>query len=260
MPGQSSITLEPSTQPRTSPRVTTSIATAAKCDSKTITGGMRVAARIAGTGAVVATAMLMACTWISEDPVTATSIVTSESSSVAIRPAMSATEEFAGGAALASVLFAEHAALPMVDELATLARIDARLQTADVAQVANALQSGDLDVARDAADRLIQQRVGASISHQMMGAVLMAAGEPKTARGSFERAIAIDPAFVPAIASLAQLDMQEGKTDVALARFEYALTKGSTSPALLKGYEALMRDAGLDHKTAFSRPMVLVER
>ncbi len=79
-----------------------------------------------------------------------------------------------------------------------------------------------------------------------MGTVLRALGDHKAARGSFERSIAIDALFVQAIASLAQLDMQEGKTDVALARFEAAIAKGSVSPTLHKGYEALLRDAGLE--------------
>jgi tetratricopeptide (TPR) repeat protein len=243
--------------------VITAKCTAAKREGDELARAMRVPSLIACAGVVVATATLMACTWIGGVSVSAPNLLSvGEPSSAAMRPTVPVTEEIAGGAALARVLFAEHATLPVVDELAELTRIEVQSQTSDVASIVVALQRGHLDEARTTADRLIQQRAGEPVSHQMMGVVLLAAGDHNAARSSFERAIAIDAAFVQPIASLAQLDMREGKTDVALARFEAAMSRRSVSPAFLKGYEALLRDAGLDRsgKAAFSRPITRAAR
>lgn len=144
-------------------------------------------------------------------------------------------EEIAGEAELAHTLFALPAGVPMVDELAQFTRIETHLQTQDVARIEAALQHGHLNKARIAADVLLQQRMRDPVAHQMMGVVLLAVADQPGARQSFEQAVSIDGQFVPALASLAQMDMQEGKTDRALARFEAAMAAGSATPRALPG-------------------------
>lgn len=198
---------------------------------------------------IATTAMLMACSRIGADPmqwVTAMSAPPATPSADVSRSTDVSAEEVAGQAAFARLLFAEPDARPAVDALSQIAQIDTNLKTPELARIEAALQRGELNEAHSAAGLLVQRRAGEAIAHQMMGAVLRALGDHTAARVSFERSIAIDALFVQAIASLAQLDMQEGKTDVALARFEAAIAKGSVSPTLRKGYEALLRDAGLE--------------
>ncbi len=83
-------------------------------------------------------------------------------------------------------------------------------------------------------------------AHQGLGAALLANGEVSAARRSFEGALKCNATYVAALASLARLDLQDGRTDLALDRFEKALLTGHASTSLIAAYEAVLGFAGLD--------------
>lgn len=86
-------------------------------------------------------------------------------------------------------------------------------------------------------------------AHQGLGAALLADGDVSAARRSFEGALKCDATYVAALAGLARLDLQDGRTDLALDRFEKALLTGHASTSLIAAYDAVLGFAGLDRGT-----------
>ncbi|MFN0305473.1 MAG: hypothetical protein ACKVQU_34565 [Burkholderiales bacterium] len=147
---------------------------------------------------------------------------------------------------LSRVLLVAAAVQPVAGELADLARIEPRDLAPDALMVADYLREGAAHKAVAAARSLLERRPDDPALHQLMGAALLDLGDARLARASFEGTLRRDPSNVGAIASLAQLDLQDGKTDLALKRFEDAMAKGCASAALCEGHAALMRLSGLD--------------
>ncbi|MDT1823467.1 tetratricopeptide repeat protein, partial [Acinetobacter baumannii] len=65
--------------------------------------------------------------------------------------------------------------------------------------------------------------------HQLKGAVYVVQGNTAAARSAFEKALALQPGFMPAVTNLARLDIQENKPDAARARFMAVLDKDKNS-------------------------------
>ena len=147
---------------------------------------------------------------------------------------------------LSRVLLVTAATQPVAAELADLARIEPRDLAPEALMVVDYLREESAHKAIAAAQKLLEWRPDDPALHQLMGLALLALGDARLARESFERALRRDPTYVSAISSLVQLDLQDGKTDVALKRFEDAMAKGRVSAALFEGYAALMRLSGLN--------------
>jgi putative PEP-CTERM system TPR-repeat lipoprotein len=94
-----------------------------------------------------------------------------------------------------------------------------------IALVQAELSMKHYDKALAAAQALVKQQGGNAQAHAMLGAVYEAKGDSANARASFEKAIAIDPTFLPATAHLAQLDLNDKKPADAEARFTTVLKK-----------------------------------
>ncbi len=62
----------------------------------------------------------------------------------------------------------------------------------------------------------------------MLGSAQLGQGDTAAARTAFEQALALDPAFFPAAASLARLDLAEKKPDAARKRFERILERDAS--------------------------------
>ncbi len=149
---------------------------------------------------------------------------------------------------LARVLLVATAAesRPVAGEPAAIARIEWRDLAPEALVVLGYLREGSARQAVAAAGNHLERRPEDPALHQLMGRALLASGDARSARARFERALRHDPTYVSAITSLVQLDLQDGKTDVALKRFEDAVAKGCASTALFEDYAALMRLSGLD--------------
>ena len=110
---------------------------------------------------------------------------------------------------------------------------------ADLALIAGHLRRRDHDKALKAIDALEKKQPNHPLPHNLRGGALLGKGDRAGARRSFERALEIDPAFFPAAANLAQLDVADKKPDVARGRFEAILAKDPKNLQALLALAAL---------------------
>lgn len=104
-------------------------------------------------------------------------------------------------------------------ELAVVSASDRGI-TADLALVAAHIRRNDLRSALQAIDALERKQPDQPLAPNLRGRLQAVAGDAAAARASFERALALDPSYFPAIVSLASLDLSEKKPDAARKRFE----------------------------------------
>jgi putative PEP-CTERM system TPR-repeat lipoprotein len=123
-------------------------------------------------------------------------------------------------------------------QLETLASSDPGTY-ADLALISARLRSNDLEGALKAIDRLQAKQADKAVPHQLRGRVLAQRKDLAGARASFDKALAIDPVYFPAVAGLAGLDIAEKRPEDALKRFEALLAREP------KNYRALLAVAEL---------------
>lgn len=114
-----------------------------------------------------------------------------------------------------------HAEAALAD-LQSLAADDSGI-SADLALIFARLQSRDLTGALKAIDAIERKQPASPIAANLRGRVLLQRRDVAAARQSFEQALAKDPKFYPAVASLAGLDVLDDKPEEARARFEALL-------------------------------------
>lgn len=97
--------------------------------------------------------------------------------------------------------------------------------SADMALIASHLRQKQFDKAVEAIGNLERKQPDNPIVHNLHGSALLGKGDSDGARKSFEKALSINPAYLPAATALAQLDMMAKKPDDARKRFESVLAK-----------------------------------
>lgn len=112
-----------------------------------------------------------------------------------------------------------------IAELARAALLDPGQHKADSLLVMTLLNLKEYDKALAAIAALEKKIQNSAIIHTMRGNALLGKNDIPNARKVFEQALAIDPGFYPAAASLAQLDLLDKKPDAARKRFERILDK-----------------------------------
>lgn len=95
--------------------------------------------------------------------------------------------------------------------------------TADLALIAAHLKNNQLDKAIQAIDVLEKKQPDNPATYNLRAQALLAKKDVPGARRSYEKAIAINPTFFPAVASLARLDLADKKPGDAQKRFETVL-------------------------------------
>ncbi|MEF7616829.1 XrtA/PEP-CTERM system TPR-repeat protein PrsT [Aquincola sp. MAHUQ-54] len=115
---------------------------------------------------------------------------------------------------------------------------------ADMALIAAHLRAGQVARALDAIGRLEAKQPDRPDGAYLRGTVLLRQRDAAGARASFERALAIDAAYMPAVSRLAALDMAEGRADQALSRFDTVLAADPGSVQALLGLSALRERTG----------------
>lgn len=110
-----------------------------------------------------------------------------------------------------------------IADLQASAAMDADNARADTLLILTHLKRKEFDQALAAIDRLEKKLPGRPQAANYRGAALLGKNDAAGARKQFERALARDPTFFPAVANLAQLDAREGKPQAARARYEALL-------------------------------------
>jgi putative PEP-CTERM system TPR-repeat lipoprotein len=96
---------------------------------------------------------------------------------------------------------------------------------ADMALISAHLRRNEFDKALKAIDALEKKQPDKPGAAILQGRTYLAKKDTANARKSFERALAMEPTFFPAVASLAGLDMADKKPEEAKKRFEALLAK-----------------------------------
>jgi len=123
--------------------------------------------------------------------------------------------------------------------------------TADMALIAAYLRSNQVDKALAAIDALEKKQPNDPATHNLRARTLLAKKDIPGARKSFEKALSINPAFFPAAASLAALDIIEKKPDEAGKRFEKVLAADpKNTQALLAQAELRAANGGTTEEVA----------
>ncbi len=87
------------------------------------------------------------------------------------------------------------------------------------------LKQGDYEAALKRAQAIAQKEPKEPLAHNYAGIAYVNLGNPKAARASFERALALNADFTPTLRNLARLDMQEGNTTAAATSLKKILEK-----------------------------------
>ncbi len=117
------------------------------------------------------------------------------------------------------------------------------LQT-DVALIATYMSKGDFDKALKAIDALDKKQPNSPLAYNLRGGAYVGKQDIANARKAFEKALAIDPAYYPAAANLAQLDLREKNPQAARQRFDGVLAANKNSVPAMVAIAALERNAG----------------
>ena len=95
--------------------------------------------------------------------------------------------------------------------------------SADMALIASAVKKRDFSRAMKSIDGLEKKQPDNPLVHALRGTVLVAKGDVAAGRASLEKALSLKPAYFPAAASLASLDLKDKKPDYARKRFDSVL-------------------------------------
>lgn len=109
-----------------------------------------------------------------------------------------------------------------ISQLESLAATD-RSSAADKALISANLRMGQFVAALSASENLARKAPGKPEPEALAGRSLLGLGKIDEARKRFELAVAKDPLYFPAVASLAAIDMTDQKPGLAAQRFETVL-------------------------------------
>ena len=147
---------------------------------------------------------------------------------------------------LGQVRFAEGDSAGAISDLEAASAMDPNVSSADLALIANLLQQKELDQALAAVGRLEQKQPNSALVVNLKGLVYLSKNDPVAARANFERALQIQPDFMPAVNNLAQLDWIEHKPDAARQRYQVLLDKQPNNAQALLGLANLVQTLGGD--------------
>ena len=126
--------------------------------------------------------------------------------------------------ALASAQIAKGNSREGLADLEAIAQEDDAF-SADYALISARLQLNDVDGALTAISRLITKQPASAVPHHLRGQILARKKDIQGARESFDKAVAVDANFYPAVAALVAFDIADKKHDAAILRLEQQLKR-----------------------------------
>ena len=133
-----------------------------------------------------------------------------------------------------------------ISELEAAAAGDATAYQADLALIATYLRRREPDKALEAIAALEKKQPKNPMTHNLRGVALLLKKDARAGRASFEQALALQPAYMPAVGNLMQLDVREKKYDAAKKRYQEILAKQPNHEQALLGLAVLLRVSGAD--------------
>jgi putative PEP-CTERM system TPR-repeat lipoprotein len=112
-------------------------------------------------------------------------------------------------------------------ELEVASEIDAGQYQADLAIIAAHLRRNEIDKAMAAGRELEKKQPKNPLTFQVYGEVYLAKRDAAAARRSFEKALELQPDYLPAVRSLGLLDIADKRPDGARKRYEAMIAKDS---------------------------------
>ena len=130
-----------------------------------------------------------------------------------------------------------------IAQLEQAAQLDQASERNAILLVMAHLRRRDTDKALAAALEM-ERRADNPLVQNLKGGVYLARHDAVQARASFERALAQDPLYLPALANLAQIDKAENKAADAERRYQRALERDPVNPGLLEALAGLAAARG----------------
>jgi putative PEP-CTERM system TPR-repeat lipoprotein len=112
-----------------------------------------------------------------------------------------------------------------IAELEMATKLDPKSSQAGILLVMTHLRLKEPDKALQAIKTLEKEHGDNPVVQNIKGGIYLSRDDTASARSSFEKALSLQPAYFPAAANLAQLDLREDKPDAAKKRFEAILAK-----------------------------------
>lgn len=131
-------------------------------------------------------------------------------------------------------------------DLEKAAGMDPTLTQADALLIINHLRLKEYDKALTAALEAEKKQPKNPLFQNLKGGAYMAKQDVPNARKSFEQALVLDPAFMPAAVNLAKLDVMEKKPDQARKRFDGVLKKDKNNLQAMLELAALAKAQAKD--------------
>jgi cellulose synthase operon protein C len=134
---------------------------------------------------------------------------------------------------LAQIRLANGDVSDAVSELETASGLDKDQFQADLSLVALYFEKRDFDKALTAVGTLEKKQPNNPLTHNVRGAVYVGKKDIKAARLSFQRALELQPNYLPAASNLARLDLAEKNPLAAKNRYEAIVAKDATNDGAL---------------------------
>ena len=112
-----------------------------------------------------------------------------------------------------------------IEDLEKAATMDAGQFKADILLAMSHINRREFDAALKALDGLEKKQPNNPLTYNFKGAAYVGKKDLASAKKNFERALELNPAYFPATANLASLDLQEKNPGAAKKRFETVLSK-----------------------------------
>jgi len=121
-----------------------------------------------------------------------------------------------------------------LSDLEMAAALDPKSVQAGMALVETEMRLKHYDKALAAIQTMEKQQPDNPQMQNLKGGVYMMKGDRANGRAAFEKAVALQPTFMPAVSNLARLDMLDNKPDAARQRFEKVLEKDKNNTAAME--------------------------
>ncbi len=131
-----------------------------------------------------------------------------------------------------------------LSELEAAADLPGKSSHADQVLIAALVNARQFDRAEQSVTRLEKKQPGSAEVPLWRGRIALARGDAAKARTLFERSLAIAPTLMPAVTSLASLDMRDGEFDRARQRFQAVVTAEPQNVSALLALARLTAQAG----------------